>query len=79
MSAPNAGRQSPEPEQAPKQTQSTTAHAGDDQAKVDAAPSATHGQDVSEETKNTLESNPKGILEDAAHAKVGKEGRGDVA
>ena len=74
MSAPNAGRQSPEPE---KQSgkQKDAPGSGD----IGAAPSETHAQEVSEDTKlNTLESNPTGPLEGAAHEKVSKEGRGDV-
>jgi hypothetical protein len=74
MSAPNAGRQSPEPE---KQSESQTG--APESGKIDAAPSETHSKDASEDTKqNALESNPKGPLEDAAHEKVSKEGRGDV-
>ncbi|KAL8749012.1 MAG: hypothetical protein Q9184_006973 [Pyrenodesmia sp. 2 TL-2023] len=74
MSAPNAGRQSPEPEK------QTDAQAGKPESgKVDAAPSAEHAQEKSEDAKeNVLSSNPKGPLEDAAHEKVSKEGRGDV-
>lgn len=74
MSAPNAGRQSPEPE---KQTDAQTGAPGSGQ--IDAAPSKDHAGDASEEQKqNTLSSNPKGPMEDAAHEKVSKEGRGDV-
>ncbi|KAL8746952.1 MAG: hypothetical protein Q9184_007676 [Pyrenodesmia sp. 2 TL-2023] len=74
MSAPNAGRQSPEPEK------QTDAQAGKPESgKADAAPSAEHAQEKSEDAKeNVLSSNPKGPLEDAAHEKVSKEGRGDV-
>ena len=73
MSAPNAGRQSPEPETQGHNQVGTVAD-----GKVDAAPSATHAQDVSDDHKdNVLSSNPKGPLEDAAHHKVSKEGRGE--
>ncbi|MCJ1259028.1 hypothetical protein MMC24_006862 [Lignoscripta atroalba] len=73
MSAPNAGRQSPDPErQSDKQ--------GGQQAsgKVDAAPSNEFAKKSSEDTLSNLESNPKGAYEDAAQEKVSKEGRGDV-
>ena len=76
MSAQNSGRQSPPPEEAPQQTESTTEHAGKDQAKV--------GTDIdskgeSEHTKlEELESNPKGVVEDAARMKISKDGRGGV-
>ncbi|MCJ1356730.1 MAG: hypothetical protein MMC33_006725 [Icmadophila ericetorum] len=74
MSAPNQGRQSPDPEtqsgaQAPDPTAS---------GQADAAPSETHAQDASDEQKGiVLESNPKGPLDDAAHEKLSKEGRGE--
>ena len=74
MSAPNAGRQSPEPEK-----QSDTQVGQPESGKIDAAPSGTHAKEVSEETKNSgLPSNPEGPLEGAAHEKVSKEGRGNV-
>ena len=74
MSAPNAGRQSPEPEnQSGKQIHEPAS--GD----IGAAPSETHAKEVSEEQKlSTLSSNPTGPLEDAAHEKVSKDGRGNV-
>ena len=73
MSAPNAGRQSPEPETVPHQTSAPA------DGKANAAPSATHAQDKSDDNKdNMLDSNPKGPMEDAAHEKVSKEGRGNV-
>ena len=79
MSAPNAGRQSPEPENAKEQTESTTAEAGDDQAKVGAAPTDTHSKDTSEENKESvLSSNPEGPLEHAAQEKISKDGRGEA-
>ncbi|KAL9129105.1 MAG: hypothetical protein Q9217_002348 [Psora testacea] len=74
MSAPNAGRQSPEPEK-----QSNQQVGAPESGQVDAAPSDTHAKDASEDTKqNTLSSNPEGPMEGAAHEKVSKEGRGDV-
>lgn len=74
MSAPKAGRQSPEPEtQSPDQKSAPTS------GKIDAAPSETHAKDASEDHKaNELSSNPEGPLEGAAHEKISKEGRGDV-
>ena len=74
MSAPNEGRQSPPPEQ---QTDAQVGvHAG---GQADAAPSQDHAKDESNKHKdNVLESNPKGPLEDAAHEKVSKVGRGDI-
>ena len=74
MSAPNAGRQSPEPE---KQSGAQKDEAGS--GNIGAAPSETHAQESSDSTKHEgLESNPVGPLEDAAHEKVSKEGRGNV-
>ena len=74
MSAPNAGRQSPDPE-----NQSHGQVGAPESGKIDAAPSETHAKEASEDQKeNTLESNPTGPLEDAAHEKVSKEGRGNV-
>ncbi len=74
MSAPNPGRQSPEPEK-----QSNAQIGAPESGQIDAAPSKDHAGDVSEDFKgNELGSNPKGPLEDAAHEKVSKEGRGDV-
>ncbi|KAI4136677.1 MAG: hypothetical protein LQ340_008121 [Diploschistes diacapsis] len=72
MSAPNAGRQSPEPEQAPEKVSQQV------EGKVGAAPSDTHAQEVSDNAKeNMLSSNPSHPLEGAAEAKVSKEGRGE--
>lgn len=75
MSAPKAGRQSPEPE---KQFNSQVGAPED--GKVDAAPSDTHAKDASEDAKHgdSLPSNPEGPMEGAAHEKVSKEGRGNV-
>ena len=73
MSAPNAGRQSPSPSrQAPGQQSEQPAG-----GQAGAAPSETHAKDQSEDVKDILESNPKGPLEDAAKAKISKEGRGE--
>jgi len=71
MSAPNEGRNSPEPKMN-KPEQIDQMHEGH----ADAAPSETHSKDSSEATKEGLESNPTGPLEGAAHAKVSKDGRG---
>ena len=74
MSAPNAGRQSPEPEK-----QSHEQVGAPESGKIDAGKSETGSKDESMDTKeNALESNPVGPLEDAAHEKVSKEGRGNV-
>ncbi|KAK3630313.1 hypothetical protein LTR22_021575 [Elasticomyces elasticus] len=69
MSAPNAGRQSPEPEkQSNAQTGATSTNVNDQgQAKSNDAPA--------EDSKNTLknlESNPKGPLDDEAEKKTSK-------
>ena len=72
MSAPNAGRQSPEPEK-----QSHEQVGAPESGKIDAGKSETGSKDESMDTKNTLESNPVGPLEDAAHEKVSKEGPGN--
>ena len=74
MSAPNQGRQSPEPQEQ-SEGQVGTVESG----KIDAAPSGTHAQESSDQTKDTgLSSNPEGPLEAAAHEKVSKDGRGNV-
>lgn len=72
MSAPNPGRQSPDPERAPEKVEKNVqGHAG-------AAPSETHAQEVSDKAKDTiLESNPEHPLESNAEAKISKEGRGE--
>jgi hypothetical protein len=71
MSAPNAGRQSPEPE---KQSQRQVG--APESGQIDAAPSKEYAKEASDDHKeNVLESNPKGPMEDAAHEKVSKEGR----
>ena len=72
MSAPNQGRQSPDPED-----QSSGQVGAPEDGKIDAAPSDTHAQEASDEHKHeTLSSNPEGPLEGAAHEKVSKDGRG---
>ena len=74
MSAPNPGRQSPEPE---TQSHGQVGIPGSGQA--DAAPSKEFAKEASDDQKgNVLESNPEGPLEGAAHEKISKEGRGDV-
>lgn len=74
MSAPNPGRQSPEPEK-----QSDAQVGAPQDGKIDAGPSETHSKDESEEYKHEgLSSNPKGPMEDAANEKVSKDGRGNV-
>ena len=74
MSAPNQGRQSPEPKD-----QSHAQIGLPEDGKADAAPSATHAKDASEDAKgDVLSSNPEGPLEGAAHEKISKEGRGNV-
>ncbi|KAL6718563.1 hypothetical protein ACLMJK_004655 [Lecanora helva] len=74
MSAPNAGRQSPEPE-----NQGGHQVGVPEPGQVGAAPSEEHAKKSSDEAKdNTLSSNPEGPLEGAAHEKISKEGRGNV-
>ena len=74
MSAPNAGRQSPEPEK-----QSNAQVGKPESGKIDAGPSDTYAKEVSDEHKmESLPSNPEGPMEGAAHEKVSKEGRGNV-
>ena len=74
MSAPNQGRQSPEPDK-----QSNAQVGLPEHGKAGAAPSDTHAQEASDDVKyNALPSNPEGPLEAAAHEKISKEGRGDV-
>lgn len=74
MSAPKAGRQSPEPENQGSHQVGALA-SGD----IGAAPSDTHAKDQSEEHKHDgLESNPTGPLDEAAEQKTTKDGRGIV-
>lgn len=70
MSAPNAGRQSPDPErQTGAQQQDAT---GSGKAAPNAAPSDDFSKDKSEENKSSLDSNPTHPLEQAAKDKVSK-------
>lgn len=74
MSAPNAGRQSPDPKNQSDE-QAGTAESG----KVDAAPSAEHAKEASEDHKHdTLTSNPAGPLDGSAEEKNTKDGRGNI-
>ncbi|MCJ1464820.1 hypothetical protein MMC07_003434 [Pseudocyphellaria aurata] len=74
MSAPNAGRQSPDPE-----NQGSHQVGAPASADVGAAPSDTYAKDKSEEHKHEgLESNPTGPLDEAAERKTTKDGRGIV-
>ncbi|EMC93079.1 hypothetical protein BAUCODRAFT_77338 [Baudoinia panamericana UAMH 10762] len=67
MSAPNAGRQSPDPErQSKSQLHEPTASNPNDQAKEVT-------QDQNKEALKSLESNPKGPLEDFAEEKTKKD------
>lgn len=71
MSAPNPGRQSPDPERAPEKVEHAV------EAKVGAAPSEEHAKEVSDQAKESvLSSNPTHPLEESAEAKISKEGRG---
>ena len=67
-----ADRNSPPPsEQSDAQTAASAS------GNIDAAPSAEHAKDASEDAKESvLSSNPEGPLETAAHDKVSKKGRG---
>jgi len=72
MSAPKAGRQSPE-----RQTESQIKEPGS--GNIGAAESEHQAKDESDDSVlNKLPSNPEGPMEGAAHEKVSKEGRGDV-
>jgi hypothetical protein len=74
MSAPNQGRQSPDPENQSSAQKDTPAS-----GQVDAAPSDTHAKDKSEEAKSdggVLESNHVHPLKEAAEAKL-KKGEGN--
>lgn len=65
MSAPNQGRQSPEPEkQSNAQAGSTSTNANDQGV----AGSAEQTKDQSEDALKNLSSNPKGPMDDKAHA-----------
>lgn len=68
----SAGRQSPPP---PDQSDAQTGASSSGNA--DAAPSAEHAKEASDDAKeNVLSSNPEGPLEGAAQEKISKEGRG---
>ncbi|KAK8192492.1 hypothetical protein M8818_007660 [Zalaria obscura] len=69
MSAPNAGRQSPEPERQSGAQQSDAQAKPNDQG---AAPSDTHAQEASDEQKSKLSSNPTPVLEKFANEKTSK-------
>ncbi|KAI9719793.1 MAG: hypothetical protein M1812_003281 [Candelaria pacifica] len=70
MSAPNAGRQSPDPSKQDSKQGASLPGSG----KANAAPSAEFAKEKSDDAKESvLESNPKGPLEDAAKAKVSKD------
>ena len=74
MSAPNEGRNSPEPEKQSGQQGGQTAD-----AQIGAGPDDGNAGEKSDEQKgNVLESNPDGPMEKAAHEKVSKDGRGIV-
>lgn len=68
MSAPNAGRQSPDPEGQGKQQTDPQANPNEQGA----APSKDHAQEASDEAKNSLPSNPGHPLEKAAEEKTSK-------
>ena len=70
MSAPNQGRQSPDPEsQSGAQGKDPMANKPNEQG---GAPSLDHAKDTSEDQKANLASNPKGPLEEAAKEKTSK-------
>lgn len=70
MSAPNQGRQSPDPErQTGAQLHEPVATQPNEQG---GAPSLDHAKDTSEQQKANLPSNPTGPLEKAAEEKTSK-------
>lgn len=69
MSAPNAGRQSPEPQRQTGAQQKDAQAAPNDQG---GAPHGTNAGDASKDQLKGLESNPKGVLEDEAAKKTSK-------
>lgn len=69
MSAPNAGRQSPDPERQGGAQQGVTASNANNQG---ATGSETQAQEESQKSLKNLESNPKSVLEDVANAKTSK-------
>ena len=71
MSAQKTGRQSPEPDKAPEQVEKHT------EGQIGAAPSDNYSQEESDKQKDTeLPSNPTHPLDQAADAKISKDGRG---
>ncbi|KAF2725005.1 hypothetical protein K431DRAFT_281481 [Polychaeton citri CBS 116435] len=69
MSAPNQGRQSPDPErQSDAQQGATTTDVHD----TGAAASAEEPKEASADQLKNLESNPKGVLEEEAEKKTAK-------
>ncbi|GAB7350576.1 hypothetical protein MBLNU459_g1152t1 [Dothideomycetes sp. NU459] len=68
MSAPNAGRQSPEPETQSNAQAGKTASPNDQGA----APTSDHAKDASVEQLKGLSSNPTGPLDKAAEEKTSK-------
>jgi hypothetical protein len=68
MSAPNAGRQSPEPESQSGAQQQDVPASG--KTKANAAPSDDHAKDKSDEDKSGLSSNPTHPLQKAAEEKL---------
>jgi hypothetical protein len=75
MSAPNQGRQSPEPERQSGAQAGSTASNPNDQG---VAGSAEESKDQSKDTLKNLESNPKGPLEDKA-ADAASKGPGNAS
>lgn len=68
MSAPQQGRQSPEPERQSHEQAGKTAEPNNQGA----APSLDHAKDASDEQKAGLSSNPTGPLDKAAELKTSK-------
>ena len=68
MSAPNAGRQSPDPEHQTKAQQGKMAQPNDQGG----APSQEYAKEASDEQKKGLSSNPGGPLDQAALDKTSK-------
>jgi hypothetical protein len=68
MSAPNAGRQSPDPERQPGAQLQDPPGLG--KATPNAAPSDKYSQEKSEHTKDGLQSNPEHPLEKSAREKL---------
>ncbi|KAF2791925.1 hypothetical protein K505DRAFT_326513 [Melanomma pulvis-pyrius CBS 109.77] len=70
MSAPNPGRQSPDPENQSESQQGTTANEPNKQG---GAPSLDHAKEASDEQKSKLSSNPIHPLAEAAAEKTSKK------